>query len=114
MSAYNKSDVFDFPDPHVDLLAVVYREADVEEIVLVGHAADLHEGQEVTVVVTTLVIHGLEGAQPDIVSEVHRGWGERDSLSLMSGTLEMLRLQLSFLCSKEWASSVHSLMVSSL
>lgn len=68
-SAYNKSDVFDFSDPHVDLLALVYREADVEKIVFVGHTADLHEGQEVTVVATTLVIHGLEGhTQRDIES----------------------------------------------
>lgn len=67
-SAYNKSDVFDFSDPHVDLLALVYREADVEKIVFVGHAADLHEGQQVTVVATTLVVHGLEGAQRDMES----------------------------------------------
>lgn len=68
MCAYNKVDVFDFSDPHVDLLAVVYGEPDVEKIVFVGHTADLHEGQEVTIVATALVIHGLEGAQRDIVS----------------------------------------------
>lgn len=72
MSAHDKSDVLDFSDPHVDLLAVVYRKADVEEIVLVGHAADLHEGQEVALVATTLVVHGLQGAQRDIVSSSRR------------------------------------------
>lgn len=67
MSAHDKSDVLDFSDAHVNLLAVVYRKADVEEVVLVGHAADLHEGQEVALVATTLVVHGLQEAQRDTV-----------------------------------------------
>ena len=45
MKTYNKTNVFDFSDPHVDLLSLVDRQADVEKIVLMGHTPHLHEGQ---------------------------------------------------------------------
>lgn len=60
MATYNKTNVFDFSDPHIDLLTLVDRQADVEKIVLMGHAANLHEGKQVTLVVTSLVLVGLE------------------------------------------------------
>lgn len=56
---YNETNVFDFSDPHVDLLPLINRQPDVEEIVLVGHAADLHEREWVTLVVTSLILKGL-------------------------------------------------------
>lgn len=57
---YNKTNVFDFSNPHIDLLTLIDRQADVEKIVLMGHAANLHEGQQVTLIVTSLVFVGLE------------------------------------------------------
>lgn len=60
---YNKTNVFDFSDPHIDLLTLVHRQADVEKIVLMGHAADLHEWQQVTLVVTSLILKSLENTQ---------------------------------------------------
>lgn len=56
---YNETNVFDFSDPHVDLLPLIDRQPDVEEIVLVGHTADLHEREWVTLVVTSLILKGL-------------------------------------------------------
>ncbi len=44
MPTYNQTNVFDFPNPHIDLLTLMDRQANVEKIVLMGHAADLHEG----------------------------------------------------------------------
>lgn len=91
-AAYNKSDVFDFSDPHVDLLAHVDGQADVEEVVFVGHAAHLHEGQEVTLVAAALVVHDLEGAERDVVPGPHGPKGRTGAgLSRTPGTLEMAR-----------------------
>lgn len=61
MQTYNKSNVSDFSNPHIDLLTLIYRQADVQEIVFVCHAADLHEGQNVTLIVSSLVIKSLGG-----------------------------------------------------
>lgn len=64
---HHEADVLDLPDAHVDALPVVDGQADVDEVVLVCHAANLHEGQEVAVVVPALGLHGLhkgQGAQP--------------------------------------------------
>lgn len=60
MSTYNKTNIFDFSNPHIDLLALINRQTDVEKIVLMGHAANLHEGQKVTLIVTSLILKGLE------------------------------------------------------
>lgn len=60
-ATHHQPDVFDLPDAHVDLLALVDGQADVEQVVLVGHAAHLHEGQQVALVVAALVLVGLEG-----------------------------------------------------
>ncbi len=68
MPTYNKTNVFDFSDPHIDLLTLVNRQADVEKIVLMGHAANLHEGQQVTLIVTSLVFVGLENTQQHTIS----------------------------------------------
>lgn len=57
---YHEADVLDLPDAHVNALPLVDGQADVEQVVLVSHAADLHEGQEVTVIVTALRLQGLE------------------------------------------------------
>lgn len=64
---HHEADVLDLADAHVDALPVVDGQADVDEVVLVRHAANLHEGQEVAVVVTALGLHGLQegqGAEP--------------------------------------------------
>lgn len=64
---HHEADVLDLADAHVDALPVVDGQADVDEVVLVCHAADLHEGQEVAVVVTALGLHSLQkgqGAEP--------------------------------------------------
>ena len=53
-------DVLDLPNAHVDLLAFVHGQADVEQVVLVGHTAHLHEGQQLTLVVAALVLVVLQ------------------------------------------------------
>lgn len=60
MKTYNKTNVFYFSDPYVDLLALIYRQADVEKIVLMAHATNFHEGQQVTLIVTSLILKGLK------------------------------------------------------
>lgn len=67
-STYNKTNVSDFSNPHVDLLTLVDRQTDVEKIILMGHAANLHEGQQVTLIVTSLILKGLENTQQHTVS----------------------------------------------
>lgn len=61
MKTYNKTNIFDFSNPHIDFLALIDRQADVEEIILMGHASNLHEGQEITLIVTSLILKGLGG-----------------------------------------------------
>lgn len=39
---YNNLDVFDFSNPHIDLLTLINWEADVEQVIFVRHTADLH------------------------------------------------------------------------
>lgn len=68
MLTYNKTNVSDFSNPHVDLLTLVDRQTDVEKIILMGHAANLHEGQQVTLIVTSLILKGLENTQQHTVS----------------------------------------------
>lgn len=41
-STYNKLDVFDFSNPHIDLLTIINWEADVEKVIFMGHTANLH------------------------------------------------------------------------
>lgn len=53
-------DVFDLANSHVHLLAFIHRQPDVDQVVFVGHGADLHEGQEFTFVVATLILYNLE------------------------------------------------------
>lgn len=60
---YHQADILDFPNAHVNALPLIHRQTDVDEVVFVGHAADLHEGKEVTVVVTAFRLQGLERAQ---------------------------------------------------
>lgn len=57
--AYNNLDVFDFSNPHVDLFTLIDWEAEVEQVVFVRHAADLHQGQEVTFIVAPLILGSL-------------------------------------------------------
>lgn len=56
---YHEADVLDFPNAHVNALPLVHGETDVDEVVLVGHAANLHEGEEVAVVVTAFRLQCL-------------------------------------------------------
>lgn len=56
---YHEADVLDFPNAHVNALPLVHRETDVDEVVLVGHTAYLHEGEEVAVVVTAFRLQRL-------------------------------------------------------
>lgn len=60
MATYNKTDVFDFSNPHIDLLTLINRQADVKKIELMGHGANLHEGQNVALIVTSLIVQSLE------------------------------------------------------
>lgn len=60
MFTYNKTNVFDFSNPNIDLLTLINRQADVEKIVLMGHAANLHKGQQVTLIVSSLILISLE------------------------------------------------------
>lgn len=60
MSTYNKTNVFDFSNPNIDLLALINRQADVEKIVFMGHAANLHKGQQVTLIVSSLILISLK------------------------------------------------------
>lgn len=57
---HHKADILDFPNAHVDALPLVHRQADVDEVVFVSHAADLHEGKEVTVIVTAFRFQSLQ------------------------------------------------------
>lgn len=63
---HNKADVFDFSDPHVNLFALVDRQTDVEEIVLMRYAPQFHERQEVTLIVTALIINRLDSKNEKI------------------------------------------------
>ena len=56
---HHEADILDFPNAHVNALPLIHRETDVDEVVFVGHAADLHEGKEVTVVVTAFRLQRL-------------------------------------------------------
>lgn len=56
---YHKADILDFANAHINAFPLVHRETDVNEVVFVGHAANLHEGKEVTVVVTAFGLQGL-------------------------------------------------------
>jgi len=56
---YHEADILDFSNAHVNALPLVHGQTDVDEVVLVSHAADLHEGKEVTVVVTAFGVQGL-------------------------------------------------------
>lgn len=56
---HHQPDVFDLADAHVHLLALVNGQPDIHQVVLVGHRADLHEGEEVTFVVAALVLYRL-------------------------------------------------------
>lgn len=57
---YNKANVSNLSDSHIDLLPLIDRQADVEEVVLVGHAPHFHERHQVAVIVTAIIIMGLE------------------------------------------------------
>ena len=61
----HQTDVLDLPNAHVDLIAFADGQADVEQVVLVGHIAQFHEGQQVTLVVATLVLIRLQGTARD-------------------------------------------------
>ena len=78
---HHQLDVFDLPDANVDLLALVHGQADVEQVVLVGHAAQLHEGQEVTVVVAALVLIVLEENRSEFIPRKTLTHGVKFSLS---------------------------------
>lgn len=52
---YNNLDVFNFSNSHIDLFTFIDWEADVEQVIFVCHTADLHQGQEVTFIVTSLI-----------------------------------------------------------
>lgn len=56
---YHQADVLDLPNAHIDAFPLVHGQTDVDEVVLVSHAADLHEGEEVAVVVTAFGLQGL-------------------------------------------------------
>lgn len=56
---YNNLDVFNFSNPYIDLFTLIYREAKVEQVIFVRHTADLHEGQEVTFIVASLIVDSL-------------------------------------------------------
>lgn len=62
-NAHHQTDVLDLTDAHVDLLAFADRQADVEQVVLVGHVAQLHEGQQVTLIVAPLVLIRLQNTR---------------------------------------------------
>lgn len=73
---YHQADVLDLPNAHIDAFPLVHGQTDVDEVVLVSHAADLHEGEEVAVVVTAFGLQGLtKRAQSGktVVSHVLRG-----------------------------------------
>lgn len=57
---YNNLDVFDFSNPHIDLFTLINWEADVEQVIFVRHAANFHEGQEVTFIVASLILRSLQ------------------------------------------------------
>lgn len=61
----HQTDVLDLSNAHVDLIAFVDGQADVEQVVLVGHVAQFHEGQQVTLVVATLVLMRLQDTARD-------------------------------------------------
>lgn len=56
---HHEADVLDFPNAHINAFPLVHGQTDVDEVVLVSHAADLHEGKEVAVVVTAFGLQGL-------------------------------------------------------
>lgn len=60
LTTYNKTNVLDFSDPHIDLLTFVDRQANVKKIVFMGHTTDLHEGKQVTLIEASLILKGLD------------------------------------------------------
>lgn len=65
-TTHNETNVFDFTNPHVDLLALIDGQTNVEKIVFMGHAANFHEGQQVTFIVTSLVLITLKITRQNI------------------------------------------------
>lgn len=98
MTTYNKTNVLDFSNPHIDVLAFVDRQANVEKIVLMGHTANLHEGQQVTFIVTPFILRGLDSKHQHLVS------GQYNHLKTTAILIEALHPFL--YCTNNYMSSV--------